>query len=149
MDTPSNAEPLEISILRLYLLRAAYLFIAVGLAFMIWPGILNHSVDVPHMNGVVRSLLGAVSLLSVLGIRYPLQMLPVLLFELVWKLIWILSFGLPLWSANRLGPGTQETLIDCLFGIVLVLIVLPWRYVLTRYVKVPGDRWRNRAAMDA
>jgi hypothetical protein len=39
------------------------------------------------MRGVVRSVLAAVSLLAVLGIRYPLKMLPLLFFELVWKTI--------------------------------------------------------------
>ena len=85
----------EISTLRLYLLRACYLLIAVGLAAMIWPGILSHGDDVPHMNTAVRSLLGAVSLLALIGILYPLKMLPILFFEIVWKVIWILSFGLP------------------------------------------------------
>ena len=57
----------EISTLRLYLLRACYLLIAVGLAAMIWPGILSHGDDVPHMNTAVRSLLGAVSLLALIA----------------------------------------------------------------------------------
>ena len=99
------------------------------------------------MNGVVRSLLGAVSILAALGIRYPLQLLPLLFFELVWKSIWILAFGLPLWSTGQLDPGIQETMNDCLFGIVLVLLVLPWRYVFAKYVKEPGDRWRKRATL--
>ena len=32
-----------------------------------------------------------------LGIRYALQMLPVLLFEIAWKLIWMTVVVLPLW----------------------------------------------------
>jgi hypothetical protein len=84
----------EVSAFRLYLLRAMYLLIVVGLGFQIWPGILHPPKDLEHMRGVVRSLLGAVSLLAVVGIRYPLKMLPLLFFELVWKSIWILAIGL-------------------------------------------------------
>lgn len=98
------------------------------------------------MNGVVLSVLGAVSLLAVLGIRYPLKMLPLLFFELVWKSIWVLVFGLPLWSASQLDPSTRETLNACLMGIVLVPLVLPWHYVLAKYVKAPADRWRRQVA---
>ena len=101
------------------------------------------------MRGVVRSVLGAVALLSVLGIRYPVRMLPLLFFELVWKSIWVLSFGLPLWSAHRLDAGTGETMQACLMGVVLFPLVIPWRYVFTHYVKAPGDRWRKQIAPGA
>ena len=98
------------------------------------------------MRGVVRSLLGAVSLLAVLGIRYPLKMLPLLFFELVWKSTWVVAFGLPLWSAHQLDPDARETMKACFMGIVLFPLVLPWRYVLAAYVRVPGDRWGTRVA---
>ena len=130
----------EISTLRLYLLRACYLLIAVGLAAMIWPGILSHGDDVPHMNTAVRSLLGAVSLLALVGVRYPLKMLPVLFFEIVWKAIWILSFGLPLWRKGLLTGDFAETMFNCL-TMVIVLPFIPWDYVYRNYIKAPGDPW--------
>jgi hypothetical protein len=136
---------LEISTFRLYLLRAGYLLIAVGLAIMIFPGIIHPPENLPHMNAVVRSMLGAVCLLAFLGIRYPLKMLPVLFFELVWKTIWLLAFGLRLWSADRLDQGMSETLNDTIFGIVVVLVVTPWDYVFNHYLKASGDQWRKRA----
>jgi hypothetical protein len=134
----------EISMFRLYLLRACYLLIAVGLGFMIWPGIINHPDSLPHMNGVARSLLGGVSLLALLGIRHPLQMLPLLFFELVWKLIWVIAFGLPLWLAGNLDADHASSMGDCIFGIVVVMIVMPWGFVVDNYLKRPGDRWRGR-----
>ena len=137
----------EVSTFRLYLLRATYLLLVVGLGFQIWPGILDPPKDLEHMRGVVRSLLGAVSLLAVLGIRYPVKMLPLLFFELVWKSIWIVAFGLPLWSAGQLDPDTRETMKACLMGIVLIPLVIPWRYVLLDYVQAPGDGWRKPVAL--
>src|SRR5919199_438591 len=105
----------EVSIFRLDVLRAGYLVMAMGLVVMIWPGIIRPPENLSHMGAVVRSVLGAVSLLAVLGIRYPLKLLPLLFFELLWKSIWVLAFGLRLWSAHRLGPDTAETLNDCVF----------------------------------
>ena len=136
----------ELSTFRLYLLRAGYLIIAVGLALLIWPGVIHPPENLPHMNSVVRSLLCAVSLLAALGVRYPLKMLPLMFFELVWKTVWVLAFGLRLWSADRLSPDMAGTLNDCIFGIVLVLVVTPWDYVYRHYVKAPGDQWRRRVA---
>lgn len=139
----------EVSTFRLYLLRAGYLIIAVGLAVMIWPGIIRPPENLSHMGAVVRSVLGAVSLLAALGIRYPLKMLPLLFFELLWKSIWVLAFGLRLWAANKLDQDTRQTLNDCIFGIILVLLVTPWGYVLKHYLKAPGDEWRKRMISSA
>jgi hypothetical protein len=136
----------EVSTLRLNVLRATYLLIAVGMGLQIWPLILRHPTDVEHMMGVVRSMLGAVTLLALLGILHPLKMLPLLFFELAWKTIWVLSFGLPLWLAGQLDAGTTESMQACLMGVVLVPLVMPWKYVWTQYVKAPGDRWRRREA---
>ena len=67
----------EVSLFRLYVLRAGYLLIAVGLAATVWPIVINHSLQWPLMNSVACSLLAAVSVLAAVGIRYPLKMLPV------------------------------------------------------------------------
>ena len=135
----------DVSTLRLYLLRAMYVFIAVGLAiFKLAPAIL-HPENLSPQDSVVLSLLGALALLAVLGIRYPLKMVPLLFFEFAWKLIWVLAFGLPLLLSGGLDPnasfGGTETLINCLLGIVLVPLVMPWGYVLKHYLQAPGDRW--------
>jgi hypothetical protein len=132
----------DVSLLRLYLLRAAYFMIALFLFTSIWPGLIRHTTDWPHMNGVARCLLGALGLVATLGVRYPLQMLPVLLFETAWKAIWLLVIGLPLWRSGRLDPDNLETFRACLFGVVLMAVVLPWPYLWTNYVKRPSERWR-------
>jgi hypothetical protein len=140
----------EVSTLRLNVLRATYLLIALGMGSQIWPLILRHPADVAHMTGVVRSMLGAITLFAaLLGIRYPLKMLPLLFVEWAWKTIWVLSFGLPLWSAGQLDAGTAETMQACLFGVILVPLVMPWGYVWTQYVRAPGDRWHGQASAPA
>lgn len=69
-------------------------------------------------------------------------MLPLLMFELVWKLIWLLAYGLPAWWAGRLTPVTADDLFNTLFGVILMPLVIPWGYVWRRYVRQPADRWR-------
>jgi len=130
----------EISLVRLYALRAVYLFVAVGIALTIWPLLIDHKPGWPLMNGVVCSLLAAVSLLAALGIRYPLQMLPVLLFEILWKAIWLIAVALPLWRADALDLATMATVRDCV-PVVILLAAIPWRYVFVHYLKSPGERW--------
>lgn len=131
----------EVSLFRLYLLRATYLLMVVGLGVNIWPGILHHGPDWPLMDGVVSCLLGAMALLAILGLRYPLQMLPLLLFELTWKSVWLVAVAVPLWSARQMDAETWDTAWACLMGAIF-LVVIPWPYVVANYVLKPGDRWR-------
>jgi hypothetical protein len=86
-------------------------------------------------------MLGAISILAILGIRYPLKMLPVLFFELTWKSIWLIAVALPLWSSNQMDAKNLATTQDCLVGVIF-LLVIPWPYVWEHYVKMRGDRWR-------
>jgi hypothetical protein len=132
----------EISLWRLNLLRAAYLFVTLGIAMTIWPLILSHPAGWPLMNGVVAGMMAAVSVLAALGLRYPLQMLPVLLFELIWKTIWLTAVALPLWSSGQMDPRTMKTVFECLLAIVLIPLI-PWDHVLGNYIAKPGTRWRR------
>jgi hypothetical protein len=136
----------DISLFRLYVLRAGYLFIAVGLAATVWPLVIDHSPQWPLMNSVVCSLLAAVSVLAAVGIRYPLQMLPILLFEIVWKGIWLIAVALPLWSAHQIDARTWQTVTDCLMGAILIPVI-PWRYVIAQYVTKPGDPWTRTVGL--
>ncbi len=75
------------------------------------------------MQGVVHSMLAAMSALAIVGLRYPLQMLPLLFFELAWKAIWLVVVPLPLWSAHRMDPDTLETARECLMAVVFVVLI--------------------------
>jgi len=133
----------EVSTLRLYLLRAMYLLIAVGLAVTVWPYIVSPPNLTAGPASVIRALLGALAVLSLLGLRYPLQMLPLLLFELLWKVIWVVASAIPMWLGQGLDEYAFDTLFACLMGVVLVPIVIPWGYVLQHYVRAPAEPWRS------
>jgi membrane associated rhomboid family serine protease len=135
----------EVSTVRLYMLRAMYLLIAAGLATTVWPYIVSPPDLVAGPKSVIRALLGALAVVSLLGLRYPLQMLPLLLFALLWKVIWVVASAVPMWLGPGLDAYASETLFACLMGVVLVPIVIPWGYVTQRYARSPGEPWRNPA----
>ena len=135
----------DVSPLRLWVMRFMYLVMAVGIGLTIWPLILGHGPDVPRMTGVAWALLGTIGLLALLGLRYPLRMLPLLLVELTWKVIWLAAFALPRWLDGTLDEGMRSTIFDTSLGAVL-LVVIPWRYVYDNYVRKPGDPWARRPA---
>jgi hypothetical protein len=138
----------SVSLPRLYLLRLGYLVVAVGLALTKWPLLINHDRPWPLFEGVETCMLVALSLLAFLGLRYPLQMLPILLFELAWKFIWVAVVVLPLWISDQMDPATLNVFYSCLV-VLIVLAVIPWRYVVAHYVLKKGDRWRSDRAPTA
>ncbi|GLQ46322.1 hypothetical protein GCM10007862_13730 [Dyella lipolytica] len=132
----------EISAFRLYVLRAAYALIAVGLALMVWPKLIQHTSEWALKDGDTFGLLAGIQVLAMLGVRYPVKMLPLLFFELTWKSIWLLTIALPLWRANQIDPGTADSIQACVFGVVISVIAIPWRYVWAKFVRESGDSWR-------
>jgi membrane associated rhomboid family serine protease len=139
----------EVSTFRLCLLRAMYLLIAAGLATTIWPVIISPPNLIAGPTSVVRALLGALALLSLLGLRYPLKMLPILLFELLWKIIWVVGSALPMWLGPGLDRYASESLFACLMAVVLVPLVIPWHYVARHYAMAPSEPWRSHFKVQA
>ena len=70
----------ELSLIQLHLMRAGYLLMVAGLALKKWP-LLPDAHTMPLYEGVAVCILVAMSLLAFLGLRYPVKLLPVLLFE--------------------------------------------------------------------
>ena len=136
----------DVSTLRLYVLRATYLFAAAGQFAVFWPGLLNHSAEWALRNGDASAMLCGMAPLMALGIRYPLKMLPILLFELTWKALWLVAIYLPLAQAGPVDAATRESRFAIVLGIVVCSIAIPWRYVWRSYIVEPGDRWRRKAA---
>ena len=95
-----------------------------------------------------RSLLGAITLLALLGIRYPLKMMPLLFFEMLWKSIWLLAFALPRWSAGTMDQNMQGELYSYIFTVIILAVVLPWPYVFNEYIRSQGDRWKKQTQHD-
>jgi hypothetical protein len=119
---------------RMLMLRAAYAIIVVGLGVTLWPQLVQPVQDWPLKSGVVASMLGALSLLSLLGLWRPLEMLPVLLFEVLWKLFWLSRMALPLWLNGSVDQATAMTAFECAFVIPVVLL-MPWDLVWRHYIQ--------------
>lgn len=131
--------PGQLPTFRLNMMRGGYLFMAVGLMIVKWPLLLQAS-SMPVFEGVVLCILTAMSLLAFLGLRYPLGMLPILLFETMWKVLWLAIVALPHLIANDMDAATATMLFNVLF-VVPILAVTPWGYAWKRYLMTRGERW--------
>lgn len=136
----------HVSTLRLYLLRAGYLLIGIGLISMqLWPTLFSGISGLRLAPGTVTAMLWALALLSFLGVRYPLRMLPLLFFEMTWKSIWLLAVALPRWMSGTLDDGFSESAVACLMAVIFPIII-PWGYVIDNYIRQRGDAWWGASA---
>jgi hypothetical protein len=114
---------------------------AAGLGVYVWPAVLHHTNEFAAAAGIRVALLAGLGATAALGLRYPVQMLPVLLFELAWKAIYLVAFALPLWSAHQITAAVAED-IQAVAMVVILIPLIPWRYVFAQYVLKRGDRWK-------
>ena len=136
-----TARSMSLPTYRLNIMRIGYALMAVGLAATKWPLFAQGTVaSLPVFEGVVAALLTAMSLLAILGLRYPVQMLPLLLFESAWKLIWLAAVAVPHLVSGDMSDQMSRVLSSVSLEVV-ILAVTPWDFAWRRYVKAPGDPW--------
>lgn len=133
---------MDIAPWRLNLLRAVYLLMALGSGWLNWTQILDPDRQWELMQGVVTCMLGAMALLSVLGIFQPLRMLPLLFWEMTWKLIWLVRVALPQALSGTMDPGVEANLFPVGL-VVIILLATPWDHVWRRYLRGTIEPWRK------
>jgi hypothetical protein len=137
---PAAPTATALSLTRLHLMRAGYLLMGVGLVVVKWP-LLPDAHTLPLYEGVTLCLLTAMSLLAFVGLLHPVKLLPLLVFESAWKLLWLSLVALPKAISGGLDTATTDVAVNCSL-VIVILAVTPWRHVWRTYVRASGDRWR-------
>ena len=123
-----------LSPLRLWIMRIPYFFTGIFFSFAAWSNVIAHWGTFDPMAGVAQAFWCALSLLAVLGLRFPIKMLPLLLLQFAYKLIWILAVGYPLMERGDLDAGGQELFKANAIGVVIDVVAIPWLYVAKTYI---------------
>ncbi len=122
---------------RLWLLRAGYLLLTVGMGTQIIPVFFDHQ-PATLDEGIVNSMLLAMVILCAVGLRYPLKMLPILFWEIIWKTAWLLTVALPELQSSEIDENTASVAFACAL-VVIVYAVVPWDYAFRTYVVSKRD----------
>ena len=121
-------------------MRLGYLLVFVIVGQMSWVRIITHRGSWDPIQAAALSMWAAHSLLSLIGIFRPLMMLPMILFEIAYKMLWLAVVALPLWSANQLAGSPAEGLTYAFLGVVIPIVLVPWPYVFRKYIRSPTHR---------
>lgn len=76
---------------------------------------------------LVGALWGAIFILSIVGLFFPLKMSVVLLFQLIYKSSWLLFAALPAMLSH--SPYPKGMAATFLIWVVLLPFMIPWRYL--------------------
>lgn len=120
---------------RLHLMRALFFLNFVSLALDNWPTIFFPTEQLDVLTGVSISFWASFSLLNLIGVRFPLKMVPILLLQLMYKSAWIIGVYRPAYLSGSVDEYIQEFLWICIAGVILNLLIIPWGYVWKEYLK--------------
>ena len=125
---------------RTNLTRFGYACATVSIGLATWPDPLHHDATWILEQTVLESLLTAVSRLALLGLRYPTKMLPVLILDSAWRLLWLGAVALPAALVSDLQPTMHAILLTS--APVVVALAVPWSFTRQQYWTIKADPWR-------
>jgi hypothetical protein len=120
--------------INIYLLRLPFTLMFLFLSYDAWMQILTHTGSWDSTNAAAWCMWGSYSIISFIGILRPLKMLPVVLFEIVYKTTWLAVVAYPLWIKNELDGSEAEYMTNVFVWVILPGIFMPWRYFFRTYI---------------
>ncbi|MEW6998102.1 hypothetical protein AADZ86_10390 [Colwelliaceae bacterium BS250] len=95
-----------------------------------------------NWRGLGHAMLFTLAVLAIGGVFRPLAFLPIMIYEIAWKTVWLVVVALPPWLAGEQIPGIVSVK-GSIIGICLLIILIPWKYVRWRYFTQPIEPWRR------
>jgi hypothetical protein len=120
--------------INIYLLRLLFILVFFFVASDAWPHIFNHKGPWEKTNAAAWCMWASYSLISFIGIIRPLKLLPIVLFEIIYKITWLIIVAYPLWVRNELIGSPAEEMTRAFLWVVLPIIAMPWRYFFRTYI---------------
>lgn len=120
--------------INIYLLRLLFTLMFLFVSYDSWTYILNHIGPWDHVKAAAWCMWGSYSIISFIGILRPLKMLPIVLFEIVYKVAWLVIVAYPLWVKNELIGSSAEAMTQAFTWVVLPIVAMPWGYFFKTYI---------------
>jgi len=135
--TPDYARYEGVRPINIYLLRLVFFLMAAFVATDSWRTIVTHQGPWDPVRAVTFCVWASYSTLAILGLLHPLRMLPLMIFAIAYKALWLIVVAYPLWRAGTLAGSPAEELTYVFLWIPLPIIAVPWKYVFQNYVMWP------------
>jgi hypothetical protein len=122
-------------------LNGMYIYTAVGagslgVAMLLAPHLVVAYLQMPNQDpmvfGVVGSAYVAFAMTSILGLRFPLRFVPVLILQLIYKLVWLVAVFLPTLISGTTAAYAWVFAAIFLSYVIGDFIAIPFRQLLAQ-----------------
>ena len=114
----------------IYLLRFIYFLMVAFMSVDAWKMIFTHDDQIEKFQAVAICVWAAYGTLSFFGLLKPLKWLPIVLFMIFYKTLWLVVFAFPLWRTDSLAGSSFEEMTYIFLAGPLFAFFVPWKYVL-------------------
>ena len=126
--------------INIYILRLMFILMIVFLGKDSWTHILTFKGSWDPTDAMAWCIWASFSVLAILGIIHPLKMLPIVMLEIFYKVLWLIIVY-PLWKSNQLPGSTVEYMTNGFLWVPLPIIAMPWKYFFRKYILISkGDK---------
>lgn len=129
-------------------LRVFYLLMVLLVATEAWGVLLRHEGPWDHVRAAAFCVWATYPALALFGLFRPLRWLPLMIFTIGYKMLWLAFVAWPLWRTGTLAGSSAEEMAYAFAFVPVLAAVVPWGYVWREYVAVPsiqGPRPDRRA----
>src|ERR1700678_1422111 len=123
--------------INIYLLRLLYVLMFFVLGRITWTHVLTHQGPWDPTNAGAWCVWTAFATLAGIGIIRPVKMLPIVLLEVFYKVLWLVIVAYPLWSKGTLSGSPAEDITSQFLWGILPIVAVPGGYVLANYFYQP------------
>ena len=122
--------------INIYLLRILYFLMFAFVGFDSWNTIITHQGPWDHTKAVAWCVWAAYTTLSVFGLIRPLKWLPIVIFMVFYKTLWLIVVAYPLWREGILAGSPADEMAHIFIGAPFIALIIPWKYVFINYILV-------------
>jgi hypothetical protein len=122
--------------INIYVLRLMFFLMIIFLGKASWTHIFTFKGNWIPESAMAWCIWASYSVLAILGIIHPLKMLPIVMLEIFYKLLWLIIVAYPLWKSNQLTGSSAEGMTNAFLWVLLPIIAMPWKYFFRKYVLI-------------
>jgi hypothetical protein len=132
--SPNDSKYEGVRPINIYLLRVLYFLMFAFVGLDSWRSIIAHAGPWDHVRAVAWCVWVAYPTLSFFGIFHPLRWLPIVVFMIFYKVLWVVVVAYPLWRVGTLAGSPADEMAHVFIGAPVVALFVPWGYVFRHFV---------------